>query len=183
MIMLMEEFFFVPVSGVAASVDGSLAVFPPFDMANFISQGFWCVVCIGILFAFVYSFLFPVLNNILKLRESRIQADLNDAKTLQSEADSIAMTCDAAVASANEEANKVILNAHTVVRSNVASKTKELDALCALRLAEVDKKTEEVASVERDITEDVARSIVKAFTKNSKVDETRISEVLDTLFC
>jgi F-type H+-transporting ATPase subunit b len=125
---------------VAISQEGKDLLYPKLDELILGAIAFF------LLFAFMYKWVIPRLNQTLEARRERIQGDLEKAEQARSEADKLLEDYRTQLAGAREEANRVIEEARKVAESM----RKEMEERAQEQARAIVDRAQEEIRAERD---------------------------------
>jgi len=114
---------------------GSHANFPPFDASTFPSQLLWLAITFGALWYVMAKMALPKVGAIIETRKAKIAKDLNDAATLQHQADAAAAAHEKTLADARMKALGVAQEARDKLAAEAEVKRKALEDELSAKLA------------------------------------------------
>jgi F-type H+-transporting ATPase subunit b len=157
-------------AGVAAPEHGAAheGGFPPFETQNFAPQLIWLVLIFGVLYVLLSRIALPRVGKILSDRESKIAADLDTARSLQTKAQEAAAANDATLAAKRAEAQAIGRDSAQKVTAEVAAQRAAVESDFAAKLAAADArivaaKAQALGNVEQ-IATDAAGAIIEKLT-------------------
>lgn len=112
---------------------------PQFDLANFVPQLVWLTIFFAILYFGIVRLTLPKVDKVMAAREDKVSGDLAEAEKAKADADGIAETHAAELASAHEQALASLNEARN------AAKLKAEKKLAAANI-KLDKKLEAAAA-------------------------------------
>lgn len=125
---------------------------PQLDPTWFASQLFWLFVCFTVLYIIMARGIVPRIREVLESRQSRIESDLEFARSMQEEAETVKHEYEASLETSQNKARQLIHSAQLQSEERAAATSKEIDAdiqaLTDASEAEIDKQAKQV---EKDI--------------------------------
>jgi F-type H+-transporting ATPase subunit b len=142
--------------------------FPPFDPSSFPSQLLWLAITFGAFYFAVAKFITPRLSGILATRESRITADLAEAKRMKDEADAAIQKYQHELADARAKSNAIATEARDSEKAKAEAERAKLEADLAGKIADAEKsiaviRDKALAEVE-SVAGETASAIVEQLT-------------------
>lgn len=113
--------------------------FPPFDTATFPSQILWLAISFGLFYLFLNKVVLPRLGGIIEVRRDRIAQDLDQAASLQSEADAAVAAYEQELAEARTKAHAIGQDARDAAKADAEVERKKVEA-------ELDQKLDEAGA-------------------------------------
>jgi F-type H+-transporting ATPase subunit b len=157
-------------AGVAAPEHGAAheGGFPPFETQNFAPQLIWLVLVFGVLYLLLSRVALPRVGKILSDRETKIAADLDAARELQTKAEEAAAANEATLAAKRSEAQAIGRDSAQKVAADVAARRADVEKEFAAKLSAADAgvaaaKAQALANVEQIATE-AAGAIIEKLT-------------------
>ena len=173
----------VPAHGEHAAEAGheeSKGGFPQLDTTTYASQIFWLAVSFVLLYTLMSRVSLPRITEVLELRQTQREGNLNRAEQLQEEAEKVKATVDAALAKAQAEAQEA-LNANEQQRAKkAAAENARFLEHARTRIANAEqniaKAKEEALHSLADISAEIAAEITQkiAATNISKADAKKV---------
>jgi F-type H+-transporting ATPase subunit b len=142
--------------------------FPPFDPSHFPSQLLWLAITFGIFYVLISKVVTPRISGIIATRESRIAADLAEAKRMKDEADAAIAKYEQDLAEARAKAQAIAAEARDVAKAKADAERVALEADLSGRIAAAETsiaaiKSQALAEVE-SVAEGAAAEIVEQLT-------------------
>jgi F-type H+-transporting ATPase subunit b len=146
-------------------------VFPPFDAHNFLPQIIWLVIIFGALYWLMSRIALPRVENILGARQGRIAKDLDDARSMQDQAQAAGLAYDRTLADAKGRAQALAQETHDKLHAEAEAKRHALEAELNAKLASAETqiaatKVRAMSNVE-GIALEAAGAIVRHLTGNA----------------
>jgi len=113
---------------------------PQFDPTTFVSQIFWLFISFTILYLVVAHFAIPRFRNILEQRARGIQADLDRAESLKSEAENTLENYEAAMVAAHNQARTLILKVQQEAKTEAAETNRVLAVELNAQILEAEQR-------------------------------------------
>ena len=150
-------------------------VFPPFDAHNFVPQLIWLVIIFGLLYWLMSRIALPRVAGILEARRARIARDLDDARTMQDQAQAASVAYDKTLAEAKARAQGLAQQTHDKLHAEGEAKRHALESDLNGKLSVAEKQIAEtkdkaMATVS-GIARDTASAIVQHLTGKTPDDE------------
>lgn len=144
---------------------------PQLDISTYLSQGFWLVLCFGLLFLVMSKVALPRVSEVLNLRDSKIRHDLETAEKLKSEAESLQAKIEENLASARAESQETLRRATEKAAKYTASATEKTDKSINNTLAEaLENISQAKAKAIKDIDSAVASTASVIVRKLADID-------------
>lgn len=124
---------------------------PQFDTNWYPSQLFWLVVCFTLLYFFMSRGIIPRIREVLESRQHRIDADLDFARSMQGEAETVKLEYEASIATAQFQVRELIQEAQATNEVQAASAFQEIDEKIAASMDKAEKEiTAQLDGIEKD---------------------------------
>ena len=158
----------------AAPVEEKKMGFPQLDVSSYSSQVFWLVVSFAVLYLLMSKLALPRVTEVLDMRQTQKNGNLDRAQAMQSEAEKIRAAYETALAQAQSRAQDTLKEAEQSVSEKSSAESGRFAEESRKRVAAAEQaitkaKTEALASLE-DISADIAVDIV------AKVADIQISK-------
>lgn len=142
--------------------------FPPFDPSHYPSQILWLAITFGAFYFVISRLISPRIGGIIAVRESRIAADLAEARRMKDEADAAVALYEQELAEARARAQVIAREAGDAAKVASDAERSRLEAELSLKISEAETsiaaiKTAALAEVET-VAEDTAAEIVERLT-------------------
>ncbi len=111
---------------------------PQLDPTSFSSQLFWLTVSFVVLYILLARFLLPRVQSVIALRARTVEADIEQAQNLQSEAQRVQDAYEKTLAEGREKAKVVIENIKDRIAAIAQKQQEELDRVLERKLADSD---------------------------------------------
>lgn len=138
---------------------------PQFDTDWYPSQLFWLFICFTLLYLFMSRSIIPRIREVLESRQHRIDADLEFARSMQQESETIKHDYEASISSAQSRVRDLIQQAQEKSEATAVNAHKELDtdilALHEKADKEIDTKLKEIESESLPVVEELASLLVE----------------------
>ncbi len=153
-------------------------LFPPFQTENFAPQLVWLALIFGFLYVLMSRIALPRVGGIIENRESKIAADLDASRDMQSKAQAAAQANDENLRRRREEAQAIGREAQQKIANEAAAQRARAEADAAEKMRAAEQrigaaKGAALANVEQ-IALDAAASIVEKLT-GSPADRARLA--------
>ena len=139
--------------------------FPQLDTSTYASQIFWLFISFILLYSLMSRIALPRITEVLELRQTQREGNLNRAEQLQDDAEKVKATVDAALAKAQAEAQDTLsANEQQRAKKNAAENARFLDhARNRIASAEqnIAKAKEEALQSLADISAEIAAEITQ----------------------
>lgn len=174
----------------SAAAEQSSAGMPQFDANFFTSQFFWAVFSFLVLLGLLMKYVLPALGEILDERGNKIAKDISSAEAQRKEAEEMLAKYKQDLASANQEAVKVVEEARVTANSLKEKALSELDEELAKKkasaLEEIEQLKRQTMAEISDLAIDVAmlateKLVAKKVTKTdaNKMVTEAVAQVKD----
>ena len=141
---------------------------PQFDTALWPGQMVWVLIIFAVIMVLMSRIFVPKIGGAIEGRESKIEADIAEARRLKAEADAKAEESAAQTAQARAAAQRVALEARTKAQAEIAARLSEEEAKLAQTTAAAEARIasarEQAMGNVRTIATDTARAIVEKLT-------------------
>ncbi len=152
----------------AASIEESASGLPQFDPTWFASQVFWLLVMFSVLYAVFSRRSLPALSSIIENRKNHIQADLELAEKLTSEAEVTQAAYEKSLSGARNQSTQMLGDIHASIQTtkneqSEAFRQKSETAIHAAeqRLTEAkDKALSEISDIVADVAAQAVEKII-----------------------
>jgi F-type H+-transporting ATPase subunit b len=147
---------------------GGHKVFPPFDASTYPSQILWFAIAFGLLYVLMSRVALPRIAGIQKMRGDRLAAELEQAASLQAQANAAGAAYEKTLADAKARAQALAQETHAKLAAETAEKRHALEADLNARLAAAEAeigamKTRAMSNV-GSIARETAAAIVQHLT-------------------
>lgn len=140
---------------------------PQFDTSTFPRQLFWLTLTFAFLYLMFSGKTLPTIASVLSMRQARIEGDLHSAEDLKKQAEALKGEYEAAIAKAQSDAQKMILDIQSETKrgleaKDAAFKAKAEEAVAALETKIADNRTrvmKDLISVANDLAADITARI------------------------
>lgn len=172
----------VPASGEHASeaAHEDKGGFPQLDTTTYASQIFWLAVSFVLLYTLMSRVSLPRITEVLELRQTQREGNLNRAEQLQEEAEKVKTTVDAALAKAQAEAQEALSANEQERAKKIAAENARFLEHARTRIANAEqnivKAKEEALHSLADISAEIAAEITQkiAAANISKADAKKV---------
>ena len=155
---------------------------PQFDVTTYPSQLFWLFLTFATCYLIFSKKILPEISSVLQTRRERIDNDLQTAKELREEIESVREEYETAIAEARSQATSEMQEIQANSRHDAEAAAKDFNDRAVKEIAEVEKRAEgmkqDVMNDLRDIVAESATDIVKKIAE-CDVDQTEALKVLD----
>lgn len=138
---------------------------PQLDSHTFPSQIFWLIVSFVLLYRLLKTKAIPRIADILETRQDRINADLDRAAKLRTDAEAALKKHDQVVAEAQAQAQRRVREAQERVAAELARHQAQLDAEIARKLHDAETRIAAAKSAAMAEVANVAAEVVQAATR------------------
>jgi len=114
------------------------AVFPPFDQTNFVSLVVWLAVTFGLLYVLMAKVALPRVQDILKTRMGKINADIAEANRLRGEATAASVAYDRTLAAAKSRSQALAQETNQKLAAEADARRHTLESELSAKLAEAE---------------------------------------------
>ena len=158
---------------------------PQLNVATYSSQIFWLIVSFILLYVLMSKMALPKVSEVLELRESEINGNLERADKFQKEIDEVKAGYEQALAKAHADADDVVKKIETATIAKVADKQNEFGETARDRLAKseaniTEAKNEALKSLE-EIAADITKDALKKLANISIKKEDAAKAVKNTM--
>lgn len=138
---------------------------PQLNTATYSSQIFWLVVTFILLYLLMSKMALPKVSEVLEMRESEINTNLNRAEKFEAEIEDVKNSYETALAKAHADAGNVVKKIEQATATKIAAKQGQFSDMAKDRLAKSEKsikiaKEEALKSLE-DIAADITKDALK----------------------
>lgn len=149
---------------------------PQFDVTTFPKQLVWLTIVFAFMYLFFSEKTLPTIGSVLTMRQGRIEGDLKSAEDLKNQAENLKMDYEAAIASAQSDAQKLIADIQSDIKAATEKRDAEFKARAEEAVATVEKQIEgsrgrimgELTTIANDLAGDIAGRITGAKTAKAK---------------
>lgn len=138
---------------------------PQLDPSSYASQIFWLIISFVLLYTLMARIALPRVTEVLDMRQTQRDNNLNRASTLQEDAEKIRVSLEAATASAQAEAQAALNAREQENAKKITAETARFQEHARTRIASAEqniaKAKEEALQSLADISADVAADIVQ----------------------
>lgn len=138
---------------------------PQLDTSTYASQIFWLIVAFVLLYVMMSKVALPKVSEVLEIRESEINTNLNRAEKFQSEIEDVRSSYEKALEKAHADAAAVVQKIEEATTAKVNAKQGQFSDMAKDRLAKSEKNIQaaknEVLSSLEDIAADITKDAVK----------------------
>lgn len=163
-----------------AAHEESKGGFPQLDTTTYASQIFWLAVSFVLLYTLMSRVSLPRITEVLELRQTQREGNLNRAEQLQEEAEKVKTTVDAALAKAQAEAQEALSANEQQRAKKIAAENARFLEHARTRIANAEqnivKAKEEALHSLADISAEIAAEITQkiAAANISKADAKKV---------
>ncbi len=144
---------------------GGQSTFPPFDASTFPSQIVWFFIAFGLLYWFMSTRALPQIGAVIENRRARIARDLDDATSMQQQADAAAAAHETTLADARAKAQALAQAARDQAAADANAKRKALEDELAARLAAAEKQIDATRDKAMTNVSEIARDTAGAIVE------------------
>jgi F-type H+-transporting ATPase subunit b len=144
---------------------GGHSTFPPFDASTFPSQILWFFIAFGFLYWFMSKRALPQIGAVIEARKARIARDLDEATTMQVEADKAAAAHEKTLADARAKAQRLAQAARDQLSTESNARRKALEDELAMKLAEAERQIEATRARAMANVAEIAREAAAAIVE------------------
>ncbi len=145
---------------------------PQFDPTWFASQVFWLVIAFGLLYVIFARRTLPDLSSIIENRKNHIQADLEQAENLTSQAENVQNAYEKSLNGAREQATTMLIYMHASMQKQKNDQTEafRVRSETEVRAAEErltnakDKAMSEISDIVADVAAQAVEKIIGVST-------------------
>jgi len=139
--------------------------FPPFDASTFPSQILWFAIAFLLLYWFMSKRALPQIGKVIEDRKARIAKDLDEATTMQQQADAAAAAHEKTLAEARANAQALAQAARDRAAADTDARRKAIDAELAGKIAEAEKQIAATRAKAMTNVADIARDAAGAIVE------------------
>lgn len=144
---------------------------PQLDLASYPSQLFWLAVTFFLLYAMIARYVLPSIGRVLRTRQDRIGADLDEAERLKNDAEALRNQYDASLRKSRGKANDTIAQAVAKAQEAAQARHAELDAVLAEKFAAAEQTIQAARKSANDAFVPVAASLTQQIVRKlARVD-------------
>jgi F-type H+-transporting ATPase subunit b len=158
-------------TGTEVAVPGAAqgdTVFPPFDQANFVSLVVWLAITFGLLYLLMAKVALPRVQDILKTRMAKINADIAEANRLRGAANAASKAYDQTLAAAKGRSQALAQETQQKLAAEADARRhaleSDLNAKLAAAEAEIGRRKAAAMANVGDIARDATAAIVERLT-------------------
>lgn len=104
-------FFLALLPNILFAEGQSSAGLPQMEVSLFPSQIFWLIITFGILYLFMWRIAIPKISNIIEERQDKIANDIDEAESLNKEAEKILNDYEIKIQEASKQAHNMVIEA------------------------------------------------------------------------
>ena len=161
---------------------------PQLDPAVFLPQIFWLFVIFGLIYLFIAHSAAPKITQVLEKRQARISSDLEEASSLQAEAEAARVSHEKALEEARIKATSTITAKREAIKSDVEAEYAQLTEKLGAELAAAevkisaakDKALDEIRVMSADICQQIIQS-VSGLDLDKKIVSERVGVKFDAV--
>ncbi len=143
---------------------------PQLDPEFFISQLFWLVVCFTFLLLFLWRISLPRISSVLLKRSNKINSDIEAAKKLQSDAESIQNKIDEQLRDAQDQAKNAIKDSSTNLQNKASEEISKIND-------EISKKIDESYNLIEKSKKESMQNIDEQILEITKLTLSKVSNI------
>jgi F-type H+-transporting ATPase subunit b len=157
---------------------------PQLNFHTFPTQIFWLVVAFVILYWLMAKVALPRIDRIIEERRNRIEADLEKATQMKTEAEAVIVTYEKALAEARAQAQATVKETSDRLAAQAAERQRQANETLGRQVADAERRIAEakdaaLANV-RSVSVDVARAAVSRLV-GADIDEARADAAVDAV--
>ncbi len=134
---------------------------PQLNSATYASQIFWLVVAFVLLYLLMSKMALPKVSEVLEMRESEINTNLNRAEKFEAEIEDVKNTYETALAKAHADAGDVVKKIEQTTAAKIAAKQGQFADMAKSRLTKSEKAINTAKDEALKSLEDIAAEITK----------------------
>lgn len=139
--------------------------FPAFEFWHWPSQIFWLLITFGALYLVLSRSILPKIGNTIERRGSQIASDLDEAATLNEQAEESARALELEMARARANARETAAAAHARIEEEIARETARVDAEIEADLEAAEARIAEMRAAAMANVEGIATETARAMVQ------------------
>lgn len=138
---------------------------PQFDLAFFIGEAFWMLVCFGVFYALIRFLVYPLFQDVFSEREHKIQNDLAVAEAINEQAAKLIQTYKGRIFSAQQTKAEIINETYRDIQKYSAHIDAQHEQQFKKQIEEAEQKMRRVKKSVLEKSDMIALSIAEEFVK------------------